>query len=263
MTTDSHTLNEEDLTYKYNRKKESCKQRLIPFHFTLQEWLDFHKVLYNGVQCAYLNQEFIFTKGHSRFPTIERLHDHQPYSVTNCVWVTAVANDIKDKLTKGWVLKDFNKDEKNFVKRIEKIIHNQEVIKIIQEPYQHLFKKEENQAMQEVKAEQSTTTNPEIRIAQLFAAMGSFIENKCDAKFELTYVQFKTLISRKRCQFTGEDLPEDLGDRRLWVKDKSLPVTNNNVVVCGKDLAQALDTLVVSANINFKQLQKIAKVLSK
>jgi len=64
-------------------------------------------------------------------------------------------------------------------------------------------------------------------------------------------------------QPTCERLSEDLGDRRLWVKDKALPVTNDNVIVCVKDLAQALDTLVVSANINFKQLQKIAKVLSK
>ena len=210
------------------------------------------------------------------------IFEDKPYAPWNCVWVTKHANNLKslyieNKKDAG----ELSAHDLGLLRRIERIVSSVECISRIQDPYRKVFKfnsqtlhqelkqdksliqEGESVAMKDTTTEQPATTNPEIRIAQLFAAMGGFIENKCDAKFELTYIQFKTLITRKKCQFTGNDLPEDLGERRLWVKDKSLPVTKDNVIVCGKDLAQALDTLVVSANINFKQLQKIAKVLSK
>ena len=249
----------------YEQKKASCEERMIEFNFTKQEWKKFNDMK-KFVTCAYTNVAFVHEVNHLHQPTCERLSEDLGYSVQNCVWVTKHANDLKSTYIEN--RKDtskLNEHDSGLVRRIERIVNSVDCLNRIQEPYRKIFnsiKPQENNILNE-KTTPIESVNPEIRIAQLFAAMGSFIENKCDAKFELTYIQFKTLISRKRCQFTGEDLPEDLGNRRLWVKDKSLPVTNDNVIVCGKDLAQALDTLVVSANINFKQLQKIAKVLSK
>jgi hypothetical protein len=105
---------EDYLLSQYEYKKQQSETRLIPFEFTKQQWLDFHKVLYSGVHCAYLNQEFVFKDKHPYFPTIERLVDEGNYSVENCVWVSCKANGIKDKLRKGNLdLNQFSAGEEN------------------------------------------------------------------------------------------------------------------------------------------------------
>lgn len=254
------TYNEDFLKERYEYKKQQCKQRLIPFEFTLQQWLDFHKVLYSGVGCAYLNQGFVFIDKHKQFPTIERLSDAQPYSVSNCVWVCHLANQIKDQVAKGKPSESFDNGVKNFAKRIEKILSNKSLIEIIQEPYQHLF----NQAEQgDNMSESYTPVNREITITKLYAEFVISTESVYGAEYQLSYTQFKQLISRKNCQLTGRKLPEDISDRSMWVVDKTKPVSKGNVLVCDKTLCEALDALVVSAKLSFKDLQKIAKVLGK
>ena len=106
-------------------------------------------------------------------------------------------------------------------------------------------------------------TNPELVIASSYANLGKFIEVQCASEFKLTYSQFKTLITRKKCMLTQKELPASLNERRLWVVDKTLPVSKNNVLVTTKELQTTLDTMMVSAKLSLKDLQMIGKVLNK
>lgn len=265
------TYNEEYLTERYEYKKTQCKKRLIPFEFTLQQWLDFHKVLYSGVKCAYINQEFIFAQGHVQFPTVERLFDNLAYSVSNCVWCCHLGNQIKDQLVKGKHVDKFKEGHKNFAKRIEKIIANVSVLETLQEPYKHLFTspKEETTLPQTTETQTqspynyNTTNNSELAVAKLFASFGAFIEQRCDSEFGLTFSQFKTLITRKNCMLTKRPLPESLFERGFWIKDKSVAVTKDNLFVTTKELQTSLDNLSVNANLDIKAIKQLGKVLIK
>lgn len=255
-------FNENYLIERYKHKKEQCKKRLIPFEFTITQWLEFHKILYSGVKCAYLNQEFIFDPKHCQFPTIERLSDIKGYSVHNCVWVCDRANTIKDQVVKGKKSEEFENGLKNFAKRIEKIVANKELIEIIQEPYKQLFTLEQG----EYTLEQNiitTSNNSEIMIAQLYAGFGNFIEDKCASTYNLSYNDYKKLISRKKCQLTGRQLPKDLSQIGLFVVDKSQDVSKENVLVTSKDVQNALDTMIVSSKLSLKELKTLCNVIGK
>lgn len=257
------SYNECYLTQRYDYKKERCKRRLIPFNFTLQQWLDFHKVLYSGVRCAYLNQKFSFTDGHDFFPTIERLNDLLPYSPENCVWVGHLSNQMKNEIVKGKTSDQYeNELRKNYAKRIEKIVANKEMIEVIQEPYKHLFQVKQ----EETTLEQNITTKPinqEILIATLFAEFGNFIEVDCESEYLLTYNDYKKLILRKKCQLTGRQLPDDLSQIGLFVVDKTKPICKDTIIVTTKEIKNALDAMMVSSKLSLKELKMLCNIISK
>lgn len=253
--------NEKYLTERYYEKNERNKRRLLPFNFTLQQWLDFHKVLYSGVRCAYLNQKFSFIDGHDFFPTIERLNDLLPYSPENCVWVCHFSNQMKNEIVKGKTSDQYEDERhKNYAKRIEKLVANKEMLEIIQEPYKHLFQYKQEEKI----LEQNITTTPinqEIVIATLFASFGNFIENTCESEYLLTYNEYKKLILRKKCQLTGRQLLEDLSQIGLFVVDKSKSVCKDNIIVTTKEVQNALDTMIVSSKLSLKELKMLCNVI--
>lgn len=258
------TYDERYLLNKFNNKKRSCDERMIKFKFSQQEWLYFHKLLYNGVKCAYSNMTFIFKDHHMHSPSIERIDDNRPYTVYNCIWVTKQSNGIKDHIVSGGTPEDLSNQTDTFLaRRIQRILESEETLREIRKPYLHLYEKSNEQGGNEVT--ESTTTkgvphnNTEIDIAKQYCVFGDFIESKCDHEFNLTYTQFKRLIQRKKCQLTQRDMDNP----SLFVLDKTLPVDKSNVLVCDKSLSEALDTMIVSAKLTTKDLMKLAKTLSK
>lgn len=242
----------------YEQQKASCAKRMIGFTFTKQQWEDFHK-LRDTVVCAYTNNSFVLNCGtaHSKYPTVERIFDDRDYSPENCIWVTKEANELKAiYIENGKSTDKLDPHSTTYVKRIKRILESVDNIKEIQLPYKHLFQ-EENKVVEE------KVTNPELAIASSYANLGKFIEVQCSSEFQLTYSQFKTLITRKKCMLTQKELPARLNERRLWVVDKTLPVSKNNVLVTTKELQTALDTMMVSAKLSLKDLQMIGKVLNK
>jgi len=257
MSNNISTYDEEALVKKFKLKQDQCKERLIPFEFTLDQWFDFHKLLYSGIHCAYTNCEFVFEKGHDHYPTIERLSDTQGYSVYNCVWVTSRANKIKDEVSKGKSSIEFSSGLQNFAKRIEKIVENKELIKIIQEPYTFLFK-EKSDLINE-----NRTHNNEIEIAKRYSMFGKYVENRCKLEFSLTYTGFKRLTLRKKCMLTHRPLPENIDNKGYYILDKSKPVNKDNILVTSKNLQESMDKLSSENNLTYKELCLLYKNITK
>lgn len=257
-----NTYDESYLLHKYKvKKKKTEEDRLIPFKFSEQEWLDFHKVLYSGITCAYSNQEFIFRDHHSQSPSIERIDDNLPYQVDNCVWVNHFSNGIKDHLSRGGNPESLSTQmQVGLARRIQRIIDSQEALKEIRKPYEHLYNNlPEERATDMTKSNKEQHTNTEIDIANQYADFGSFVEQQCEAQFNLTFTEFKRVIQRKKCGLTGRDMEYPA----LFVVNKTLPVDKGNIIVCDKTLQDALDTMIVSAKLSTKELKKLCKVLGK
>ena len=256
----------------YEQKKKSCEDRMIGFNFTKEQWSELNR-LKGVVSCAYSNVKFVKTKDHMHSASLERLFDDRPYSPENCVWVTKVANELKSRyIENGLPETGLTGKDYEILKRIKRILESTDNIAAIQEPYKHLFNdKTESEKPKEMTTENkasssydyNNTQNPELAVAKLYASFGAFVEQRCNGEFEITYAQFKSIITRKRCMLTLRELPENLFERGFWVKDKSLPVTKNNLLVTTKELQTALDNMCVSANLDITTLKLLGEALIK
>ena len=142
----------------YLIKKSKTKQRGIAFDLSEEEY-DFFMQLKDDrtSRCAYTNKTFIFKDNHPQQPSLERLDDRGPYSLTNCVVVTRAANQLKDMLDKG-IDKEkakLTQEQKNLLTHIENImkdpewkqrVWNNQVKPYLERiRYKHLLPKEINQ----------------------------------------------------------------------------------------------------------------------
>lgn len=253
----------------YEQKKKSCAERMIGFNFTKDQW-NAMNTLKGKVSGAYSNVKFVKEKDHKHSASLERIFDDKPYSPENCLWVTKLANELKARyIENGLPEKGLSDKEYETLKRIKRILESTDNIKTIQEPYKHLFteQKEPTPMPTEKKApscyDYNKTINKELAVAKLFAGFGAFVEQKCDSEFNLTFSQFKMLITRKRCMLTLRDLPEDLFARGFWVKDKTRPVDKDNLLITTKELQTSLDNMCVNANLDITTLKLLGKALIK
>lgn len=253
----------------YEQKKKSCTERMIDFNFTKEQWVEMNK-LKEQVSCAYSNVKFINKLHHKHSPTLERIFPDRPYSIENCLWVTKLSNDLKScYIENGNSEKGLSSTDVATLRRIRRILESTDNIKTIQEPYKHLFteQKETTSMSTEKKApscyDYNKTFNKELVVAKLFAGFGAFVEQKWDSEFNLTFSQFKLLITRKRCMLTLRTLPEDLFARGFWVKDKTRPVDKDNLLITTKELQTALDSMCVNANLDITTLKLLGKALTK
>lgn len=250
----------------YEQKKKSCEKRMIPFLFTREEWDSFHK-LKHKVKCAYTNAEFVHKHEHSRSPSLERIDENKGYSVYNCVWICQYANELKSQHIENNIKEDnLTNKELETLRRVRRIIGSPENIKAIQEPYKHLFTQpttgEEPKKMT-TSYDYSKTVNQELNVAKLFSSFGCYVEQTCQGEFNITFSQFKMLLKRKRCMLTLRELPEDLFARGFFVKDKTKPVTKDNLFVTTKELQSSLDNLCVNANLDITAIKLLGKALGK
>ena len=232
----------------YKTKKDSCKKRMIDFNFTKEEYAIFCK-LQETVKCAYTNQAFIFTENHKFSPTLERIAQNKPYSPDNCVWVTAFANNVKERYIES------NKPEEKAdvaearaITRIKRILASEANLVKIKAPYVAALKK-----LSKVEH------NNDIDIASGYCNLGRHVE-KNNKPFLLTFSQYKTLINKKYCGLTGRHLSEDVKDKSIYIIDKSKSVDKDNTCVTSKELRVSLDKLTEDNNLTVEELRTMFKV---
>lgn len=247
----------------YNNKKQSCIPRAISFDFTLEEFYAFHK-LKESVTCFYSNRQFNSNKPKkgSLFddrPTIERVDDSQGYSLLNCVWTTATMNNLKN----DYIF--LNADESqadmqhiSYIVRIRKIL-SQDWKKLPRYlPYLTLQSSMDNdniKAAKEHRAKQEKLK--EVYLCDMYAKIAKQLLVELQADFDMSFGEFKRQMTVKRCKLTKKELPEDLRKRSLWIKNKRLTVNTDNVICTTTELANALDTFSVNANLDYETMGKL------
>lgn len=264
----------------YKQKKRECERRMIAFNFTEQEWTKFNS-LRRQIPCAYTNQPFVREPGHKHQPTVERIFEQLPYSPSNCVWITKLANELKSQYIENKKdVSDLTPNELGLLRRIERIVENVENINLIQEPYRKVFNfkseklhnnPEIKQGIVETKEENTVainetstkTHNIEIDIAHRYVELGKFIEQTVDSQFDITYAQFKYMVNLKRCMLTKRELPSSIYELGLFILDKTTPVTKSNVFVTTKKIQESMDRLQADLKLTKEEIINIAKSLSK
>lgn len=261
---------DKQMQVKWKSKRQSCSKRNIPMLLTKEQFFFLYQN--NNLICDYTGLEMSTDHTKDNYISLERIDPLKPYELGNICFITKAANHIKGSMFDQQAhgnqeagVKLSGKYREVFFQLVD-VVRNHEYIQMIKDKYskENVDKMMgKDNTLNEVNVT-AGNKNPEIAIARLYAGLGDYIQERCDSVYELTYSQFKqTLVQRKNCQLTGRKLPEDLSERRLWVVDKTKPVSKGNVLVCDKTLSEALDTLTVSAKLNIKELKNIAKVLSK
>lgn len=247
----------------YNDKKKACIPRAIEFNFTLEEFYRFWK-LKDEVTCFYSGKEFCSkapAKG-SLFdlrPTIERIDDEKGYSLDNCVWVNSTCNKLKNEYI---LLKkpeeDMDLAYRSTVVRIKKILNNESYFEEQFKVYKQnkLTLTEENVKAAEAHRELTEKLN-EVYLCELYYKFGKQLLVDLKKDFDMSFSEFKRIITCKRCKITKRDLPVDIRERALYIKDKTLPINVDNVLCTTVKVSNALDTFSVHADLDYDMMKEV------
>ena len=276
----------------YLIKKSKTKQRGIAFDLSEEEYKFFMQLKDDRTsRCAYTNKTFIFKDNHPQQPSLERLDDRGPYSLTNCVIVTRTANQLKDMLDKG-IDKEkakLTQEQKNLLIHIENIMkdpewkqkvwNNQVKPYLERVRYKHLLPKG-TQLMKEQQVDvqsetqdkalkdstvttTETTTAPvvenDIALAVEYVSIGKMLQDS-GVGFTISFSEFKSLMLRKKCQLTNKIFSET-DTKSLYFIDKTQPASKNNCLVTTKEVQEALGKLFVSVKLSHKELKQMFKTL--
>lgn len=278
----SKFITEQDYISAYEHKKKQAEARLIPFEFTLEEYKVLLRLKWHLGKCAYTNQKFHDGGGHKHTPTLERIDENKPYCKENTVWCTAQSNLLKNNhLELSKPMTNLTPDEISIVHRIKKVLSTELGYDKIMQPYKEAYKQLEQKQKdshsermkeleeQSIKLEQQAAEKAaqeqyeqrfknEQELAKHYLLMVEEFA-KLDLLYELTIKEHRDQIRRTSCAISGEKFKE--GETKwVWVKDKTKPITKNNLVVCKKEVQQSLDFL--SANANMKTcLGNLVKIL--
>lgn len=247
----------------YNNKKQSCVARAISFDFTLEEFYAFHK-LKESVTCFYSNRQFNSNKPKkgSLFddrPTIERVDDSQGYSLDNCVWTTSTMNSLKnDYIFLNADDSHVDSAYKTYIARIRKML-SQDWKKLPQyQPYLTLQTGLENENIKAAKAHTVKQGKlKEVYLCDMYAKLAKQLLIELQADFDMSFGEFKRQMTVKCCKLTKKELPEDVRKRSLWIKNKRLTVNTDNVICTTTELANALDTFSVNADLDYETMGKL------
>jgi hypothetical protein len=162
----------------YDTKKASAANRNLDFNFTEAQFKRLYNTRFTN-KCAYTKQTFVTDKEHSNYPTLERIDESKPYSIENCVWVTARVNLLKAKYIeiKGDV-SELTTYEQTTVNSIKKILNSPETLAERQKPYLKLKTSlaEENILMSKVMTRKQKQLR-EVKTTGMYSEFGDTIIN--------------------------------------------------------------------------------------
>lgn len=217
----------------FKEKQKNAASRKIGFFFTPEQYAAFVKLIPN-VRCFYTNAVFV-EKGDNA-PTLERIDEKGPYSVENCVWVTAKANRLKEQfIEKNENVSRLNPSDAGLVRCIKKVLSSESMQEKRRLPYVEAIVKlpNPNQAVM-------TKAEREIIYAKSFVEIGDQF-TRSGKGFDITMAQFKKLVNRKYCQVSHIAMTPK--SAKLFVKDTQKAITPDNVVVCSIAVRDSLNAL--------------------
>ena len=243
----------------FEEKKASCIERMVKFDMTLEQWKTLMSMQFSET-CAYTNLPFDNSKNGQRV-SVERLSDELGYTASNVCLTTTLANQLKnDYVFLGKDTSKLNHTHKGYVHRIKKIFSTQDNIDKISAPYRCAFHKLENKnsvlikQQNKEKAKQAAIEaenkkwEDEIMFAKHFITLTEEL-SQVGIKLQITLGALKKSLGRcNKCQVTGESFT-GVESKWLFIIDKALPVTSENVKVVTRNTRNALDLLTKGCTI--------------
>ena len=266
----SNIITESELTRMYHSKKNSCKQRLIHWEFSLEEFIALFKMR-SVLTCFYTDRKFNLRDHNSKdYPTLERIDDTKAYSKHNTVFCTKHVNTLKanyieaDKSTKGLG------EDIHVIQRIKKVLDNPDMIIQRLKPYQEIFDKidqrhEEEVAKETQRVERQEASDKQKKINKVKAQMeeqralaSHYIKTvKCfeaiDVVYGLSIKDHRDKFRKQYCGLSGIKFGS-LEEKLFWVPNiKSVKecgmVTKGDFIVTNESCMRTIDNLQQCGNL--------------
>ena len=266
----SNIITEAELTRMFHSKKNTCKQRLVNFSLTLEEWISLYK-LRPVLRCAYTDRPFNLRDSKSDdYPSLERCDPTRGYERGNICFITVKVNALKNKVMDlGLSTKGLGEDA-HIIGRMKKVIDNPAALEQRLKPYQEIFDKIDQRHAEEVaketqRVERQEASDKQKKINKVKAqmdeqrALATHYSNIYDLfknmglQYGLSFKEHrdKLRISRSalsKVKFTS------LEEKYLWIPDKVTVggkgiVEKGDFIVCFKDESELLDKLSQTGNL--------------
>lgn len=277
-------LPESELKSMYELKKASSEKRLIPFLLSFEQFAALYRNRIN-FKCFYTDKEMNFTKPSSPdYCSLERLDSTKGYEAGNLVWCRSYVNQLKaDYVECGKSMKGIGDVRIHTIQRIKKVLENPVMLATRRQPYTDLFNavevKESEKHSERIKGLEEQRIKLDKEAAEkaeqeaLKAKYKSQQElasyyNKKFKEFEgmrvmmqISIKEMRDLLRISRCKISKVPF-DSIWDKHIWVINKALPVTKDNVVIVHKNVAESLDYLSKGDNMVLKtSMLNVLKVI--
>lgn len=279
-------FNPERINKAFDNKKTNAKRRGIDCKLTREHYVCLVEYLKQNPKCVYTGKHFDFKNKESEmYPTIERIDSSVPYILGNVVWVGRLVNHIKgsfENKQQKTATVDVNKLE--IVKAAaEMLLDNTKAVEEANKLKEYVLNNlSENNAtestgetemvakndtemliesVEQIEKLESKTKHNDVDFAVKYANIANIFCEK-EYSFELSFSEYKRLMSKKCCSLTGVLFDED-NQRSLYVLNKDAPITNKNVLVVTKNIRQSLDKFVQDAKLSSEQTKNVFEQIVK
>lgn len=293
-----HNLDNLALQRKYSAKKKNAAERGINFDITFKEYC--HIFNTNNGYCDYsgmlMSFDHNFRTGEvpSNYATLDRVDGAIGYTLSNLVLCRKDSNTVKAAGIEhnSKFSSSLSPEDRVLLEKICQTLFNPTKLAGLKQKY--LLPKEETVVTitpTNTKPQDSTMTkpipldtqlkpsetpvdkekpvtevialgNPELSLAEGYASFGREVES-FGAEYNLTFANYKTLMSKVFCQLSKKRFGQDGNVATIYVVDKLKPIDKFNCLVVEKNLCNSLDIFTASGKLNVDELKTVAKNLSK
>ncbi|AUR89127.1 coil containing protein [Vibrio phage 1.121.O._10N.286.46.C4] len=276
-------LAKDRMTDMYNMKKESAEKRAIHFGLTLGQFTELYKAR-SEVKCFYTDVNLDLTATNLRnYPSMDRICNTKGYEVGNVVWCSTEVNKLKGEIieTQTRSLKNCAPNEIKIVARINKILADARVMEHRLKAYDCIFHRAEAKVLHEQSERMKGLEEQRIKLEKEKAEKAA--QEELEAKFRsqqelaahynktfmmfdklgvlmmITLKDFRDIMRVTKCKISGEEFKSSF-DKKMFVVDKTLPITKDNVWIVTEKSQQAIDHLTGGS---YDTLQMVTKNLNK
>jgi hypothetical protein len=260
----------EQLVKKYQIKAHNAKEKGIEFALTEAQYVLMYQKC-SGL-CDYTGMKMGNVSTNGNYVSLERVVNTEGYTPSNICLIRQDVNALKgytfDAVAKGVEVNLPSKMSGSILVKMCDTLYNPIKMQAIKDKYTKLFATlnpvcnnapiELVQQPEVTETMQPTITNLELLYTKMYYTFGTQIE-QLGVEYELTYAEYKRMITRKYCQLTDRLITPD--SATVWVVNKSLGVTKDNVLVLDSKVGEGLDVFMVNGGLSLLELKKLCKNL--
>ncbi|MCP3683617.1 MAG: hypothetical protein GY861_13100 [bacterium] len=262
----------EQIDKKWRNKKSSCAKRKIPMLLSQEEFTYLYQ--HHNMVCEYTGDKMSTDHLKDNYISLERIDETLPYQSGNICFITKAANHVKgsmfDHKTNSGI-KLLGKHRETFFKLVD-VIRDEEYInnlknKYTQENIKRMMSGDELDIKEQTqftkgKIMKTTITQHTIQQNRLRKYL-KFVDEmeKFGCTVSMSASQFNVKHQRQTCSLSKQ--PLDHTNPYYLIKDKTQPVTKDNLLIVNQNVGKSIDFLMSKTGLNWKGVQGVYKNLAK